>query len=56
VILPRAFAADLPADDVAGGLQTLIAQSTFPVLTVAVEDAGVLRNINKAADWGGAEA
>ncbi len=51
VILPREFARGLTAKDVPGGLRALIARGKIPVKKVAVEDGGVLRNVNEAGDW-----
>lgn len=50
VIIPAAVAKQVPDADVAGGLESLLRALDVTVCRVAVEDPGVIRNINFPTD------
>lgn len=50
VIIPRVLAKKLPSEDIEGGLAAFIRGSGTDVVSIAVDDAGVLRNVNTPED------
>jgi molybdenum cofactor cytidylyltransferase len=50
VVLPRSIAQSIPDFDVEGGLREFIRRSPVEVIRIAVDDPGILRNINETAD------
>lgn len=50
VIVPRILARKLPPGDLEGGLAAFIRNSGVKVVSIPVDDPGVLRNVNTAED------